>query len=138
MAKPHIHADLTMEYAKLAQETERPWEYFQYRTHGNEKWLDCNTLFAFHSAYQYRLKPRTIKIGNFDVPEPVREPLEEGAEYFYPYVSGTEESDMGGFFSRDYWAGWCVDMTRLKRGLIHLTPEAAELHAKSLISLTSK
>ncbi|PHM53497.1 hypothetical protein Xhom_03495 [Xenorhabdus hominickii] len=28
MAK-HIHADLIMAYAKLAQETDRPWEHFE-------------------------------------------------------------------------------------------------------------
>lgn len=30
MSKPHVHADLMMEYAILAQVTDRPWEHFEH------------------------------------------------------------------------------------------------------------
>ncbi|MBI6550700.1 hypothetical protein [Xenorhabdus lircayensis] len=134
MAK-HIHADLMMEYAKLAQKTERPWEYFQYRIHGNEEWRDGEDSFAFSHRREYRLKPKTIRIGEYDIPEPVREPLENGTEYYY--VSTGQLSYIN-WASMAGWSGRAIDIMRLDFGIIHLDRESAELHAKALISLTQK
>ncbi|MDE9557673.1 hypothetical protein KKJ06_20190 [Xenorhabdus bovienii] len=130
----HIHADLMMEYAKLAQETDRPWEYFELK-YPDGSWCSIPDSFAFHEKCTYRLKPRTIRIGNIDVPEPVREPLEEYDEYFY-VNTGAIYNEGGASFSR--WMGNDVDNYRLSAGLIHLDRESAELHAKALISLTAK
>lgn len=74
--------------------------------------------------------PKTIRIGEYDVPEPVREPLEDGKEYWGVDPTATE-------LAWSYkWnnAGFCNLM--LRRGLIHLTKEAAVIHAKALLSLT--
>ncbi|MGJ0624012.1 hypothetical protein [Xenorhabdus bovienii] len=80
----------------------------------------------------YRLKTRTIKIGDIDVPEPVREPLENEQKYYYPCILSDE------WLCGDVlWWGDLYDVARLNRGLIHLDPESAELHAKALISLTA-
>ena len=75
----------------------------------------------------YRIKPRTIRIGEIDVPEPVREPLNVGETYYIVQATA-------GTFSMEFtWASDSVDKSLLSRGLIHLTSEAAELHAKALI-----
>ncbi|MDE9463562.1 hypothetical protein [Xenorhabdus bovienii] len=131
----HVHADLMMEYAKLAQETDRPWEHFEVLHDDADRWCSLGGEFYFDPDKEYRLKPRTIRIGNIEVPEPVREPLEEGDEYFHVNTGVIYHRD-GASISR--WMGYDVDNYRLSAGLIHLDRESAELHAKALISLTQK
>ncbi|MGJ0636813.1 hypothetical protein [Xenorhabdus bovienii] len=133
MSKPHVHADLMMEHAKLAQETDRPWEYFQYWDNYLKIWMPVDKPIAFYCNTNYRLKPRTIRIGSVDVPEPVREPLGSEQEYYYPFIS-----DDDGLYRSTEWWGDSYDNARLYRGLIHLDCESAEIHAKALISLTAK
>jgi len=69
--------------------------------------------------YDYRIKPRTIKIGDFDVPEPMRTDIGIGNKYFTPSLASA-----------------CRDYELLRNGLCHETSEAAEVHAKALIALT--
>ncbi|CDG99834.1 hypothetical protein [Xenorhabdus bovienii] len=131
MSKPHVHADLMMEYAKLAQETDKPWEHFEFKFSGD--WMPENIAILFLPDREYRLKPRTIRIGSVDVPEPVREPLEYKQLYFCPCVSNDETTS-----NSSLWTNHECDKLFLQRGLIHLDRESAELHAKALISLTQK
>ncbi|AOM42703.1 hypothetical protein [Xenorhabdus hominickii] len=128
----HTHADLIMEYAKAAQETEKPWERFQLFDTIDEKWYDCSGQPLFEESIKYRLKPRIIKIGEFDVPEPVREPLSNEQEYYVPILEG------GKLYGELVWGNDDIDNRILHRGLIHLDAESAKLHASALISLTSK
>ncbi|KMJ44687.1 hypothetical protein AB204_13000 [Xenorhabdus khoisanae] len=130
----HIHADLISEYARLSHITDKPWEYFQYRYGDGNDWLEYDNDFGFHPEVDYRLKPRTIKIGDIEVPEPVREPLEECTRYYCPDINtyGTSDADY------HLWDGDGNDKDRLQNGLIHLDRESAELHAKALIALTAK
>ncbi|MDC9591431.1 hypothetical protein PSI23_19630 [Xenorhabdus sp. XENO-10] len=132
----HIHADLISEYARLSHITDKPWEYFQWLNRHDDKWWSCDGSGMFYQDTKYRLKPRTIKIGDMDISEPVREPLEEGTVYFLPRVYSI-------FGNYDYsleerWTDCDTDIHSLERGLIHLDRESAELHAKALISLTQK
>ena len=79
---------------------------------------------------KYRIKPRTIRIGEYDVPEPCREPLEKGDLYWVATIE--EEIPL-----REYtWRGYRIDTICLSRGIIHRTQEAADLHSKALIALT--
>ncbi|PHM70377.1 hypothetical protein [Xenorhabdus sp. KJ12.1] len=126
----HIHADLISEYARLSHITDRPWEYFE-MFHGGD-WCQCYAELIFWSDYKYRLKPRTIKIGEYDVPEPLRCEPEIGQPYFLVRIDLIQGA-------REYrWDGDDWDMMVLKSGLIHLDRESAELHAKALIALTQK
>ncbi|WP_340619302.1 hypothetical protein [Xenorhabdus siamensis] len=129
----HIHADLISEYARLAQITDKPWEHFEVRY--LDRWIPMYSKETFLSSKKYRLKPSTIEIGKYDVPEPVREPLEECDEYYCPDINtfGTPDAD-----SHCWGESIGNDMARLSSGLIHLDRESAELHAKALISLTAK
>ncbi|MDC9591992.1 hypothetical protein PSI23_22685, partial [Xenorhabdus sp. XENO-10] len=54
--------------------------------HTSNRWIECDFKLYFHPNVEYRIKPRTIRIGDMDIPEPVREPLEEGTVYFLPRV----------------------------------------------------
>ena len=80
--------------------------------------------------YDYRIKPRTIKIGDFDVPEPMRTDIVIGNKYFTPSLASASAIGCK-------WLGDGRDYELLRNGLCHDTCEAAEVHAKALIALTS-
>ena len=130
--KPHPHFDLMMKYVEIAQTTDKPWEAFQVKGFVDE-WVDVSANIIFNENLQYRLKPeppKTIRIGEYDVPEPVREPLEDDKEYWGVDLSATELA------WKYTWHNACFCKLRLRRGLIHLTKEAAVIHAKALLSFT--
>lgn len=130
--KPHPHFDLMMKYVEIAQTTDKPWEAFQVKGFVDE-WVDVSANIIFNENLQYRLKPeppKTIRIGEYDVPEPVREPLENGTTCWYPKLSNIDLID--GYI----WCNDDTDVRMLSNGLIHLTEEAAKAHAEALLSLT--
>ena len=55
----HIHADLMAQYAKDAQETERPWERWQNKHEGDGEWNDCSYFITWSDTAKYRRKPST-------------------------------------------------------------------------------
>ncbi|KLU13980.1 hypothetical protein [Xenorhabdus griffiniae] len=128
----HIHADLITQYAQIAQTDNEPWRHFQCKTLTNNDWDDCITPIAFWFDREYRLKPRTIKIGGIEVPEPVRGPLVIGTEYYTPAINSISL-----YANRVTWGNDTCDIEWLQRGLIHLDRESAELHARALIALTA-
>ncbi|MGL5225803.1 MAG: hypothetical protein ACRC8Q_10865 [Aeromonas sp.] len=77
----------------------------------------------------YRIKPKTIKINGFEVPEPVREPLNIGDSFYVANILTDGKC-------RLKWEGHEWDMEWLENGLIHLTKDAANTHAKALLSFT--
>ena len=124
----HKHAALMMQYAQDAQETETPWERWQVLRDGT--WYTMLDYPLWHCSLEYRRKPKTIRIGEFDVPEPVREPLEEGQKCWTPDVP---------FAARELvWCGGSYDKFLLEAGLIHLTREAAQQHVDALLSFTRR
>lgn len=128
----HKHAELMLQYAQDAMTTDTPWELWEYKdTYKNGQWLTLNSNPAWYPTDEYRRKPRTIKINGVDVPEPCREMLEEGTEYWVPLIGSSSLAAMYG------WEGCSRDERILPRGLIHLTREDAEAHAKALLSFTS-
>ena len=74
-------------------------------------------------------KPRTITIGDMKVPEPVREPLKFGEEYWAVDLLGYRSK-------REIWEGLQTEYTWLNLRIIHLTKEAAERHLKALIRVS--
>jgi len=77
------------------------------------------------------MTPRTIRIGEFDVPEPLREAPEGCCETLF-IVNPTREDG----FAPIIWDGDSQDKLWLSRGLLHKTRDAASAHAKALLSLT--
>lgn len=130
----HKYADLMLDYAQDAQETETPWELWEHKHNRNSIWQHLTRHPVWDYDIEYRRKPRTIRIGNYDVPEPLRVAPNRGVIYFFPsFISGNKINGNGYTFSND-----ATDRAILKRGMMHLTKEAAELHAKALISLTEQ
>lgn len=107
----------------------------------SEKWVDVLHFPHFRITdlpntpnQRYRIKPRTIMVGDMQVPEPVMEvsELEEGKAYYLPNPTRKD------FYVWSSWDGNSVDLRLLKRGLIHKTKEAAILHAKALIKISGR
>ena len=77
-------------------------------------------------------EPGFININGYEVPEPVREPLEIGEDY---YVANT------GLICTDNpqssrWRDDLYDNRRLENGVIHKTLDSAIAHIKALLSFT--
>lgn len=122
----HPHAELIMKYAEIAQHDAEPWKYFE--ADFGCGWVDVAVL-TFHEAAEYRLKPRTININGFEVPEPLRSVPAYGTSYFIidlPDVEGMT------------WTNVPDEYAWLKAGIIHLTREAAEKHLEALLSFTKE
>ena len=130
-AKPkgHPHAAPMAEYAEVARTNPEPWREFECKNECTGLWHTLTTNPSWVTRIEYRRKPRTIRIGKYDVPEPVREPLENGKYYFAVSWDKNGACELR-------WSGDSVDTRLLKQGRIHLTKEAAELHTKALLSFT--
>lgn len=81
--------------------------------------------------YDYRIKPRTIKIGDFDVPEPMR--VEPESDVFVYCATPHLECAVTGF----HWTGNDSEKLLLRRGMVHASTESAKIHAGAIISLTA-
>ncbi len=128
----HIHAQNMLLYAQDAAETDKPWERWEIY----DRFGAGVTLLRQHPQWredvQYRRKIKTIDINGYEVPEPVREPLEKEDKYFI-----ADPSELDG--TLDFkWQGEAFEEYWLDVGLIHRTKEAAELHAKALLSFTQQ
>ena len=132
----HIHAENMRLYAEDALTTDEPWLLWQWKDNlGLWRNFDSHSLTIHPSWYpevEYRRKPRTININGFEVPEPLR--IEPKFEEPY-WIADPASRDLADQYK---WAGHTVDFRWLQRGLLHLTKEAAELHAKALLSFTEK
>jgi hypothetical protein len=99
--------------------------------------IDQNSISEDAIALEdWKIKPKTISINGFEVPEPVKEPLPVGKRFFIPNLAVTHPQSTLSSFT--FWSGVEADMIWLQRGLIHLTEEAAIEHAKVLLSFTEK
>ena len=127
----HIHAALMALYAQDALETDKPWERWEHRAKGSqEAFRAAQSLLAFFPASEYRRKPKTIQIGDMQVPEPMRVAPAKGAKYWrfnLLYPNNPTEY---------VWDGLCVGLTLLKHGMVHATHEGAILHVKALIKVS--
>lgn len=121
----HPHAELIMKYAEIAQHDAEPWKYFEY--YAAVGWVECSPLLAFNETVEYRLKPRTININGFEVPEPLRTAPAYDTPYFIIDIPDTLSLAWSNSHDEKIW---------LKKGIIHLTREAAEKHIEALLSFT--
>jgi hypothetical protein len=128
----HKHAENMLAYAQDAMESEKPWERWEYYCFHKGKWVPIHNSPLWDDGAEYRRKPRTININGFEVPEPVREPLRIDDDYYIPYLGSPSLT-----VDTTWWNDDC-DTNRIKSGIVHLTKEAAELHAKALLSFTQK
>ena len=93
-------------------------------------WVAKAEHLGFNMCDTCRIKPKTIRIGEYGVPEPLREIPARGTTY-YVVDTVTPHSP------RKYvWVGDTADIGWFNLGILHSTRDAAVLHAKALLSLT--
>ena len=80
---------------------------------------------------EYRIKPKTIRIGTIGVPRPETHPLKNDTVYYVPNLLAVMHPSV------QDWCGDNTDTTWLAAGLVHLSADNAILHAEALRSITS-
>jgi hypothetical protein len=128
----HKHAELMALYAQDAMETDKPWKRWEWFYEYDNKWEPMIQHPMWDKGTDYRRKPRTININGYEVPEPVREPLEDGQEYYDVSIGSADN------VVKYIWRGESWDFHTMDKGIVHLTKEAAMLHAEALLSFTQK
>jgi hypothetical protein len=131
----YTHKYLRMKYDEIEKVFRNPWMYFEVKA-PNEGWEDATGPLLFKEDYSYNLKsdpftPTDIKIGGYNVPEPVSQLLTNGTIYFTPSFTETT------LFNKYEWRNDSVDGKNLGRRLIHLTEESAIIHCRALLSFTN-
>ncbi len=126
----HIHAALMAEYAKDAAESETPWKNWEFRNICNDEWENMSCHPSWVETCKYRRKPKTIRIGDMEVPEPMKTAPEYGTVYWFP--SFRHSTSVNNFI----WSGNAGDNRMLQCGFCHATKEAAEAHAQALILIS--
>ncbi len=127
MKTPHPYADILRAIAD--------GETIQW-TPGGNTWVNVDTSESFEFNYspdRYRIKPHTIRIGDVDVPEPMREAPAVGEDYFMPKIEA------------DFWVegplSWCddtADKRWLERGLCYSNKADAEIASRAIAALFTK
>lgn len=85
---------------------------------------------GFNTYDTYRIKPKTIRIGEYDVPEPLREMPALYTDYYIACITTS------GLYGVATWVCDAQDIEWFNLGVVHNTKDAAVLHAKALLSLT--
>lgn len=81
---------------------------------------------------RFRLAPKTLTINGVTFPEPMREAPPLMTHYFIVDLGWAGRAG----YVMHVWRGDQTDLLMLSHGLCHSTKEAAELHAKALLSFT--
>lgn len=92
-------------------------------------WQDVDKPEWFEGQ-EYRFKPRTIRIGDMEVPEPMRVAPNVGDVYWVVDLMAQE------LCTELAWNGDDPERRWLSIGVCHVTKKAAIQHAKALIALT--
>ena len=130
----HKHADLIMQYAKKAQISETPWEFFEACAGGD--WFPKLANRSFGADVEYRLKSTMITVTDargkkWSWPEPLRVMPENGTVVFYPsfYKECTYEQITFHASNTSY-------LRLFKNDLLHDNGDAARAHAKAIADLS--
>lgn len=121
--KRHKHADLI---AKWVEDTSQEVEFYEEEL---EEWMLCKRP-AWFEHIEYRIKPKTMKIGDFEINKPEQDAPSYNTLYYVPFF-GNE----GKYFD-GVWCGSDYDYQMLKWNLVHLNKEAAIQHTNALIHVS--
>jgi hypothetical protein len=126
----HKYADFMLQYAQDAQETDTPWERWEFEDFVGD-WVSCSIKTKmFNRCFKFRRKPETIDINGFKVPKPMRVAPPVGTPYFC--ISSIDTN----IAIPTKWMDTDGDRRVLSRGICHLTESAAVKHAEALLSFT--
>lgn len=119
---PHVHRDAIIAWAN-GEKIE-----FKHIENGKEVWITSEWP-AWDPGFEYRVKPKTIKIGNVEVPRPLT-PAEVGVGTYYLVGS----SQVVGITIDGMWTA-CAYKQALQDGFVHKTREDAEKHRQAIVKL---
>lgn len=124
MSTRHKHADLIKSWLDGHD--------VQYRHKDQTSWRNVGYVsdFAFPDGYEFRLKPETFPIGEWEAPIPVSHIPPVGTKYYTPDLLAS------GFVYQYTWRGDAIDERALLRGFLHLTKEAAFQHGRALAAFS--
>lgn len=135
----HPHAALMAMYAEDAAEIAEPWERWEARepqanfmSEVRPAWIALDAHPAWARDTEYRRVPfplPTIRIGDVDVPKPLRKAPLMGTDVYFPCVH-----EAGLVWHLPYGDRRVARL--LERGLLHLTREAAHTHAMALLKFS--
>ena len=116
----HVHHDMIVAWAA------DPSRVVEVET--DTGWQVINTpVWTADSEYRFKpAEPKYIVVNGVNVPEPVRELLEDGEKF---WVADPSAYDIYG----GWWASKALEIQCLSRGLIHLTREAAQAHIDAML-----
>lgn len=130
MTKAHPHADLMLQYAQDAAETETPWERWEFLScASSEKWCSCGTHPEWKTLSAYRRKPQIITVNGFEVPAPAKELMEDQVLW------AADPTHPEWAFVLAYGCKRPSHALQFKRGVLHTTKEAAVAHAKAMLGI---
>lgn len=130
--QPHVHHKLMQQYAEDVEHYNNPnsmWQLYSYGEWCSLEGRDKPPIWS--PCIKYR---RVLVINGIHVPPPETEPPEEGARFYVPSLIG---DIFGQNVINAYWESG-VHSYLLKRGVVHLTKEAALTHAEALLSPTQR
>ena len=131
----HKHAELMMQYAQDAMETDKPWERWEFRISIHDDWTTLGGNAMWYTDYQYRRKPKMISVTleNGEVvswPEPYRGDLNVGQHCYLVEHNGDVEDVCFAIHSHNTMV--------VMFGMAHLTKEAAEQHSHALFKINNQ
>ena len=103
---------------------------------GKNKWVWIGIQSALYTlvvnldSYDLRLAPKTIRIGDMDVREPMRVAPEIGTRYWIVSLACNDR------VSYSEWTNACYDTQNLSRGICHLKEADCRTHAEALIKVS--
>ncbi|MGE1855044.1 hypothetical protein ACMFGU_12795 [Morganella morganii] len=125
----HPHADLMAKAAEIAK-TDQYWQrHFEEKFHSTDKWNPMSDVF-FQTHREYRLKPTTITINNFEVPTPLLVAPNINEKVWMISFSHAA------LVRQISWSGESWQLRQLFHGFIHSNEVGCLMHAEALISPT--
>ena len=131
----HKHAELMMQYAQDAMETDKPWELWEYSHSSSNGWRNLDKMPSWCIANEYRRKPKMISVTLMDGevvswPEPHKGEISYGADYY----NACEDGKVSMFeYKNSIYDNNCI-----RFGMVHLTKEAAEQHSHALFKINNQ
>lgn len=123
----HPYAELIQYAADRAREDINVGQHFQVKN--GDKWEDLGSKFVpiFNPSDEYRIKPKTIKIGDTEINAPEREALEDGQKYY--------ALNLYQVFYPSIWENDSYDKKRLGCGMIFLNKADAIAASEAILEL---
>lgn len=108
---------------------------FEYLNNSAQAWRNCHDSYVLAGLANdtppsnYRIKPETVMINDYEVPAPLRVAPAMGTLYWYERASGSD------FTSWSEWDDHTFDRMLLARGIMHATKEAAAASCKARLGI---